>query len=249
MTSSTGQSNTNQSKTNQSSTAKQATQRSKKTTAKTYNERLKEVMDRIRLTEEGKILIDGRNYTTVAKRNELFRQEFGFDVKIPTEILHMQDNLVVVKAAICIKDDGEWHEVATGHAEENRGQSQMNQVSALENAETSAIGRALANIGLSGGEFASANEVPNKQQKPQQSKKMINKHQKQKLDQEMASNEDLEEALLNEYNVNAINEMTSNQANHALKIFLPQYKTPSTSADEETSSNQSGEGDDDIKLM
>jgi len=49
--------------------------------------------------------------------------------------------------------------VGTGHAEEIRGQGPVNRTSALENCETSAIGRALAAIGLSGGEYASANEM------------------------------------------------------------------------------------------
>jgi hypothetical protein len=35
----------------------------------------------------------------------------------------------------------------------------VNTTSALENAETSAIGRCLASLGLSGGEYASANEM------------------------------------------------------------------------------------------
>ena len=49
--------------------------------------------------------------------------------------------------------------VATGHAEEYRDSSKINKTSALENAETSAIGRALASFGLGGTEFASADEV------------------------------------------------------------------------------------------
>jgi len=44
-------------------------------------------------------------------------------------------------------------------AEEIRGQGLVNTTSALENAETSAIGRALASLGLAGGEYASANEM------------------------------------------------------------------------------------------
>jgi hypothetical protein len=51
--------------------------------------------------------------------------------------------------------------IATGHAEEFRAASQINSTSALENAETSAIGRALAAAGWGGTEFASANEVQN----------------------------------------------------------------------------------------
>jgi hypothetical protein len=44
-------------------------------------------------------------------------------------------------------------------AEEIRGQGNVNKTSALENCETSAIGRALASLGLAGGEYASANEM------------------------------------------------------------------------------------------
>jgi hypothetical protein len=57
--------------------------------------------------------------------------------------------------------------LATGHAEEFRKSSQINSTSALENAETSCIGRALASLGFGGSEFASANEVQNAiQQQP-----------------------------------------------------------------------------------
>jgi hypothetical protein len=51
--------------------------------------------------------------------------------------------------------------IATGLAEEKRTSSQINRTSALENCETSAIGRALAAFGLGGSEYASANEVQN----------------------------------------------------------------------------------------
>src|SRR5688572_31386677 len=51
--------------------------------------------------------------------------------------------------------------LATGHSEEYRHTSKINETSALENAETSAIGRALAAFGLGGTEFASADEVAN----------------------------------------------------------------------------------------
>ena len=49
----------------------------------------------------------------------------------------------------------------TGYAEEYRSSSKINRTSAMENAETSAIGRALAACGLAGTEYASADEVAN----------------------------------------------------------------------------------------
>ena len=44
-------------------------------------------------------------------------------------------------------------------AEEVRGVGPVNKTSALENGETSAVGRALAAIGLGGSEYASVNEL------------------------------------------------------------------------------------------
>jgi hypothetical protein len=83
-----------------------------------------------------------------------------------------------MKAEIIDKDG---RTIATGYAEEHRTASQINRTSALENCETSAIGRALANFGLGGGEYASADEVANAIN--QQEKVTINvpKYQKSNL--------------------------------------------------------------------
>ena len=51
--------------------------------------------------------------------------------------------------------------VYTGHAYEKLGATPINSTSALENCETSAIGRALASAGFAGSEFASADELVN----------------------------------------------------------------------------------------
>lgn len=100
----------------------------------------------------------GKKYTTVAIRVEMMRRHAGA-LGISTEIIHWgTDNgaPIVVKATVT---DETGRILATGHAEEIRGKGNVNATSALENAETSAIGRALAALGLSGGEFASANEM------------------------------------------------------------------------------------------
>jgi len=49
--------------------------------------------------------------------------------------------------------------ISTGYAEENRQSSRINQTSALENCETSSLGRALAFCGLTNDSIASAEEV------------------------------------------------------------------------------------------
>jgi hypothetical protein len=63
---------------------------------------------------------------------------------------------IVFKAVI---KDLEGTVIGCGYAEEIRGQGYVNKTSAVENAETSSIGRALASLGLSGGEYASSLEM------------------------------------------------------------------------------------------
>ena len=98
----------------------------------------------------------GKLYTQVVHRMEAFRKIHGTDFGIDTKILVDDGKRVVVKAVITDKDG---RIIGSGMAEEIRGQGRVNTTSALENGETSSIGRALASLGLSGGEYASANEV------------------------------------------------------------------------------------------
>ena len=98
----------------------------------------------------------GKMYTQVVHRMEAFRTVFGTELGVDTSILVDDGQRVVVKASI-INSDG--MTIGSGMAEEIRGQGHVNTTSALENCETSAIGRALSSIGLSGGEYASSNEM------------------------------------------------------------------------------------------
>ena len=98
----------------------------------------------------------GKLYTQVVHRMEAFRKHHGTDFGVDTSILVNDGKKVVIKAIITDKDN---RVVGSGMAEEIRGQGLVNTTSALENAETSAVGRALASLGLAGGEYASANEI------------------------------------------------------------------------------------------
>lgn len=101
----------------------------------------------------------GKLYTMVQDRIEVLRRNAGDYYRITTELLQWSaeaPGMIVVRAVI--RDHG-GQVVATGHAEEIRGANYINETSALENCETSAIGRALAVLGLHGGEFASADEI------------------------------------------------------------------------------------------
>lgn len=107
--------------------------------------------------DTGTIAIHGKEYQTVALRVQKFREAHP-DWSLRTTIVERDAECVVVGAAIA---DEQNRILATGHAEEYRKASQINRTSALENAETSAIGRALAALGFGGTEFATANEVAN----------------------------------------------------------------------------------------
>tara|TARA_S200002703_G_scaffold122963_1_gene108894 strand:+ start:554 stop:1255 length:702 start_codon:yes stop_codon:yes gene_type:complete len=98
----------------------------------------------------------GKMYTQVVHRMEAFRKVFGVSMGVDTKILVDDGQRVVVKAIITNADG---IVVGSGMAEEIRGQGHVNTTSALENCESSAVGRALASIGLAGGEYASANEM------------------------------------------------------------------------------------------
>lgn len=100
----------------------------------------------------------GKKYTQVVHRMEALREHHGLDIGVSTEIL-VDDGTRVVMKAIIHTNDSPFITLGTGHAEELRGDGLVNKTSAIENCETSAIGRALASIGLSGGEYASANEI------------------------------------------------------------------------------------------
>ena len=106
----------------------------------------------------------GKKYSQVNTRVELFRRHLP-DWGIQTEIVQfgaVNGEPVVMRATITNPDGAV---VGCGHAFEIVGAGNVNKTAALENAETSASGRALASIGLAGGEYASLNEIDGAQRK------------------------------------------------------------------------------------
>ena len=101
------------------------------------------------------ISIHGKSYATVSLRVAIARRVLGTALDIVTKIISIDKETVVMQADIFI--DGK--HVSSGHAEENRKASRINTTSALENAETSAVGRALAFCAFISDGIASAEEV------------------------------------------------------------------------------------------
>lgn len=88
------------------------------------------------------------NYAPVEERIGLFYEAHP-EGRIFTAIEKLEPPLVVFRAEI-YKDATDPFPWATGYAYEKEGQGHVNQTSYVENCETSAIGRALANAGYHG---------------------------------------------------------------------------------------------------
>jgi hypothetical protein len=85
------------------------------------------------------------DYEPVEVRLEKFIKDYP-SFRIATELEVVEATRYIVKAYL-FKDAGDGVAWATGYAEETVSSRGVNQTSALENCETSAIGRALANAG------------------------------------------------------------------------------------------------------
>lgn len=88
--------------------------------------------------------IKGKEYVDVATRIQAFRRLYP-EGCIMTEIVSNENGIVVMEADVFSEDN---RLLATGHAFENQNASMINKTSYIENCETSAIGRALGNLGI-----------------------------------------------------------------------------------------------------
>jgi hypothetical protein len=89
---------------------------------------------------------DLASYAPVAERITLFYETFPRG-RIITELVSRTERDVVFRALV-YRDASDGDAAATGWAAEREGDGEINTVACLENTETSAIGRALANLGF-----------------------------------------------------------------------------------------------------
>jgi len=119
--------------------------------------------------DEHGVDINGKRYSMVKDRVELFRKIFGSEYCIRTAIDYdrgfVHGEVIVATAQVT---DREGCVLASGHSMERIDNgNDISYLAAVQSAETSAIGRALACFGLHGGEFASDNEMANMQRGPE----------------------------------------------------------------------------------
>jgi hypothetical protein len=102
--------------------------------------------------------IKGKEYVEVNERLIYFRKTYP-KFSLTSEVLEKTDKSILILASI-LNEDG--RVIATGMAEEEKGSTFINKTSYVENCETSAWGRALANFGIGlETSVASADEVQN----------------------------------------------------------------------------------------
>ena len=104
--------------------------------------------------------IKGKEYVEVNERLKYFRSNEAYKgYSLLTEVIEITEKRAVFKAVI---KDAEGNVKAEGLAYEEHGSSFINKTSYIENCETSAWGRALANLGIGiDTSVASSNEVQN----------------------------------------------------------------------------------------
>lgn len=105
-----------------------------------------------------KVNLHGKKYVMVKDRIAIFRKHLP-EWRMDTQIIDYKGDEVIIKAFIF---DDQGNTVATGMAHEVKMGSSINKTSFVENCETSALGRALANLGLGiDASYASGDEVLN----------------------------------------------------------------------------------------
>lgn len=179
-----------------------------------------------------------RQYETVASRLARFRKAYP-DHALLTEVIKDDGDSVAVKATIgWYVGDAKFLALANGHSEEFRLSSEINRTACIENAETSAWGRALAAFGyVSGTGVASADEI--------QKAKAAGAAQKEQAEREPGTLILLQnaakkgEAALSD---TWLNELTKADR-QACKNYMPKLKKQAQEADKKRAQPDEGDGD------
>lgn len=150
-------------------------------------EKIKKVNEKM-----GVVDIKGKDYVEVNTRVTAFRELIP-NGTIETEIISLDNGVITIKAVI---RDETGKILSTGFAQEKENSTFINKTSFVENAETSAVGRALGFLGLGiNGSIASSEEVLNainnqnktktkKETKTQTKKEVVEKENKNEITQQ-----------------------------------------------------------------
>ena len=162
------------------------------------------------------ISIKGKEYVPVTERVKEFRRQYP-DFKLITEIVHYDDNSVIMVAKI-YDQDGKM--VANGHAQEDRNASNINKTSYVENCETSAVGRAIGMLGIGiDASMASAEEVANAVDRQETHKQKVNKNCITSLKMRADEKGSDFSSILSYYDLEKVEDMTMEQWQSAMQLL------------------------------
>lgn len=169
------------------------------------------------------ISIKGKDYPEVSQRIKAFRMVYPMGFIIP-ELLSDELNgegkdayhTCKFKATVGFyTDNGECMTLGVGHAYENEKSSFINTNSYLENAETSAVGRALAMAGFGDATVASAEEMQSIADKPQEEQKAPKKASANQINIIKKLVNDIP-ALLEFYKIDKLEDLSIKQASEII---------------------------------
>lgn len=159
--------------------------------------------------------IRGKQYAEVNQRIKAFRMLCPNGC-ITTEILSHENGVIIMRASI---HDEDGRLLGTGTAYEKEGSSNINKTSYIENCETSAVGRALAMVGLgidlSVASFEEVSNAIEQQEAFPDRKKMIAVAKKH-----YPEGSDVLKALLDNFKAISIDKLTDDQ----LKAIYSRYE-------------------------
>lgn len=162
------------------------------------------------------IQIKGKSYIPVNERVKEFHAKFP-ELRVLTELVSLDENSVVMKATV---SDMEGNVLANGYAQEDRGSSNINKTSYVENCETSAVGRALGMFGIGiDDSMASADEVANAIDRQEALKQKVDKNAVSALKMLAAEKGSDLEMILSYYEVAKPEDMTLEQWNNAMSLL------------------------------
>lgn len=192
----------------------------------TFNEKLNLAIEEVEKMEGLKL--EGGNYTTVAQRLKVLRKIFGFDIKVANTLKFYDGTQCQFETRIYIKQDGAWEGIANGYSSERRNDNAYTATSLMEIAETSAVGRALAFLGLFGSNIASKDEVDGKKEQSKENKKTTKKVNFEKQSELLINqiknilieSEGIDEdQILKKYNKKDLKELSTSQLKETIDIL------------------------------
>lgn len=162
------------------------------------------------------INIKGKEYVPVNERVKEFRAKYP-ELRVLTELVSLDENSVVMKATV---SDMEGNVLANGYAQEDRGSSNINKTSYVENCETSAVGRALGMFGIGiDASMASADEVANAIDRQEAMRQKVAKNNIAALRMLAEAKGSDFDSILSYYEVEKAEDMTMEQWQSAMSLL------------------------------